>query len=172
MANHSYLKNTESIMSPDDVEAALRRIVDTHFDGAFSVDRWKDPQGDLAAWTLFLTETEGFQLWLTDEHNLEAPHSFAWANAFHWVQDVILCVLRERFGGNIYDDGVGFDEPLFTDCSSNAIYPFRKWWERIYGHFDGDIAQRVWDTEVLDGPDSAGDIMDLLRLGNEEYFDK
>ena len=171
MANHSYLKRTDKPMRPDDIDSTLRRIVDTHFDGAFKVERWDNPQGELDAWTFFLTERDGFQLWLNDEHNLEAPHSFAWANAFHWVQDVILCLLRESFGGTIHDDGIGDDELLFPDCDSSGIYPFRKWWERIYGHFDGDIAQRMWDTAVLGGPDTAG-IMDLLRLGNEEYFDK
>ena len=169
MANHSYLKNTKYPMLPNDVDAALRRIVRTHFTGMFTVERWDDKQDELDAWTFFFTKTEGFQLWLNDERNLEAPHSYAWAAAFHWVQDVILCKLRERFGGKIYDDGVGFDEPLFADCDSKGIYPFREWWNRSHQHFDDGARQRIWAETVLGGPE---DIMGLLRCGDEKHFDK
>jgi hypothetical protein len=163
--NHSHLKDTDRAMTPDMVEALLRSIVTTKFNGLFTVERWSDPQGELAAWTVSFSEEEGFQVWLNDGHHIEMPHSMTWAAGFHWVQDVMIILLRTELGGNVYDDGVG--EVLFLDDLAEDIYPFRKWWKRVHDFFPEDIQERQWKETVLGGPEN---IMALLRLGDEEPF--
>lgn len=158
MANHSYLKGIKPI-TPEELEAKLRDINDRYFRGMLRIEGWDDPQGETAAWTLFLTDDRGFQLWLNDKSNIEAPHSLAWGNIFHWAQDLIMVAIRESHGGTIHDDGIDFEETLFDDCDSKGIDTFIKWWNRIYSHFDVPERQKLWNATMLDGPP---DFMDFI----------
>lgn len=141
----------------------MRAVNGLHFDGMLRIERWDDPQGELAAWTLFLTDDSGFQLWLNDESNIEAPHSLAWGNIFHWAQDIILVTIRESHGGTIHDDGIDLEETLFDDCDSQGIDTYEKWWKRIYGHFDEETQNRLWNSTMLDGP---ADFMAFIKIKN------
>jgi hypothetical protein len=150
MANHSYLQNLSKTISPEDVEKLLHDFNERYFDSSLTIDHWEDPQGEMGAWTLYLAEKIGFQVWLNDERNIEFPHSLAWGNIFHWAQDLIMVAIRETHGGNIHDDAV--EEELFTDCDSSAIDTYKKWWDRTYSDFDEEAQKKIWNTTMLDGP--------------------
>lgn len=151
MANHSYLKNMKKPLTPEELEKALHTINERHFGSSLKIERWDNPQGEQAAWTLFLNDDAGFQIWLNDARNIEAPHSLAWAAVFHWAQDVILVAIREFHGGTIHDDGIGPEETLFDDCDSGAIDTYPKWWKRSHDFFDEETQKRLW-SGLLDGP--------------------
>lgn len=150
MANHSYLKNMKNPITPEELERELHTINERHFANSLTIERWENPQDEEAAWTLFLNDTTGFQLWLNDGHNIEAPHSLGWANAFHWAQDVILVTLRASHGGAVHDDAV--EEALFDDCELDAIDTYVKWWRRAYSFFPTEKQKLFWDGMMLDAP--------------------
>ena len=167
MANHQYLKDLTTPITPEALEKNLQDLIDKCFDGAFRIERWDDPQEDLAAWTFFLTDTDGFQVWLNDERNIEMPHSFAPGNVFHWIQDYIMILLRESYGGTIYDDGVGFEEPLFIDIDSSGINTYKKWWDRCYRCMSRETSIIVWTDLIKELNELPSCFKSLMLLGEE-----